>query len=43
MAYSSDKEEVAQKKQISEDLSHLKDNIVMPETTEKLGKKDRGS
>lgn len=43
LAYSSDEEEVAQNRQISEDLSHLKDKIVMPVTTEKVREKDRGS
>lgn len=43
MAYSNDEEEMAEKRQIAEGPSHLKDNIVMPVTTEKLRKKGRGS
>lgn len=43
MAYSSDEEEMAEKRQISDGPSHLKDSIVMPVTTEKLRKKGRGS
>lgn len=43
MAYPSDEEELAQNRQMSEDLSGLKENIVMPVTIKTLRKKDRGS